>query len=913
MLCLGLASVAQQKIIFDTDMSGDSDDTGALAVLHALQDLGECEIIGVAMNHPDKESCGAADVINTYYGRGDIPIGIVKETGQHEGRERYTGTLVREFPFDYDWRKGQDAVDLYRELLGKASDRSIKIVSVGYLSNLGRLLDSPPDRHSPLNGEELVAAKVDELVVMGGAYPSGRESNFHNAWYRDQAHRVVYGWTAPVTYTGYEIGVDIRTGPRLWTETDERNPVRRAYQLYRGWTDRRQPSSASWDQTACLYAVRGAGNRWRLENRGSNTYASNGANAWVSNPDPRGRLEQAYFVKLAPNEVVAKEIEDLMVAAPRLASRPPTAGYEYVVQGLKVDFDGSSSTDNDQVVEYTWDFGDGNSGSGKKVQHTYAVSGVYTVKLTVTDNRGLKDNVSKSVMVDDGVTENTPNPLLNLALLPNAHLSGSVSAGRGTPRDILYDPGKGDYVETTEWNEYGVNFRQNMGKPNVEDGFYWQVEWPSAKSVNYITFGGTYENQRQPKTRWRISYKTGSSWVTLEEGQGGWIDSGIYEWGGETQSPLKMNALRVQAFSDGVNEVKSIHLRGRGGTSHGVNDSNTTPKACLIQFIGDHDPGGGTPPPTVAELSHWRFDEGAGADVADLVGGHDGQLKGAANTAWVDGVQGKALQFGATGQWVDIPAHDDFSLKEITIAGWIKPAQAVGGWRAIVEHDRSGSNWYGLFMRDGGAGLHFRWSRRQTLHGVQQLQAGRWYHVAATYEDATNTAKIYIDGRLDASKTASGMTPKLAPLRFGANLEGNEVFPGSLDEVRVFSKALSEAEIRALAEDTSNAANRKTGDLTTSAGDTKRNIATTGLSSTKINIYPNPAGNVLNVHFHPGHDTAQLRRLVIYSLQGREVLSRDMANEEQDLVLDVSKLTKGIYMLKVHSGAETQLFKIMKE
>ena len=252
-------------------------------------------------------------------------------------------------------------------------------------------------------------------------------------------------------------------------------------------------------------------------------------------------------------------------------------------------------------------------------------------------------------------------------------------------------------------------------------------------------------------------------------------------------------------------------------------------------------------------------------------------------------------------------------MKEITIAGWIKPAQAVGGWRAIVEHDRSGSNWYGLFMRDGGAGLHFRWSRRQTLHGVQQLQAGRWYHVAATYEDATNTAKIYIDGRLDASKTASGMTPKLAPLRFGANLEGNEVFPGSLDEVRVFSKALSEAEIRALAEGTSNAANRKTGDLTTSAGDTKRNIATTGLSSTKIKIYPNPAGNVLNVHFHPGHDTAQLRRLVIYSLQGREVLSRDMANEEQDLVLDVSKLTKGIYMLKVHSGAETQLFKIMKE
>jgi len=185
----------------------------------------------------------------------------------------------------------------------------------------------------------------------------------------------------------------------------------------------------------------------------------------------------------------------------------------------------------------------------------------------------------------NGIPDNIPDNNTNLALLPEAILSGSVSDGRGTPETILYDPIINDYHIVTDYNEYGVSFDENIGKPNVDNGFKWQVNWPNVKYINYLTFGGSYSNQPQANTLWRISYRRDGVWTVIDEGEGGWIDSGIYEWGGTTSNPIEADALRVQAYSDGQNDLVSIHLRGRGGISNNTNDSDTTPKATLIQYI----------------------------------------------------------------------------------------------------------------------------------------------------------------------------------------------------------------------------------------------------------------------------------------------------------------------------------------
>ncbi|WP_324025967.1 PQQ-dependent sugar dehydrogenase [Maribacter sp. BPC-D8] len=253
---------------------------------------------------------------------------------------------------------------------------------------------------------------------------------------------------------------------------------------------------------------------------------------------------------------------------------------------------------NPQVIE----LGDGytelgattDDGSPVSIDSSLFVDAVgnYDIVYSSTDGTNEADEVVRRVDVVEILTDfNSPDSSINLALSDDAVLGGSVTGGRGTMEAILYDPVANDYYTPTRYNEYGVAYNVNLGRPGADDGFLWQVDWSAAKRVNYITFGGTYPNQPQPNSMWRVSYLRNGTWTVLEGGKGGWIDSGIYEWGGPGQYPIEAEALRVQVYSDGNNHLVSIHLRGRGGISTYNDDSGTATKATLIQYLpGDHGP-----------------------------------------------------------------------------------------------------------------------------------------------------------------------------------------------------------------------------------------------------------------------------------------------------------------------------------
>ena len=78
----------------------------------------------------------------------------------------------------------------------------------------------------------------------------------------------------------------------------------------------------------------------------------------------------------------------------------PTASFTVSASGLATTVDGSPSTDPDgTIATYAWTFGDGATASGVRASHTYAVSGAYSITLTVTDNVGAANSVTKSVTV----------------------------------------------------------------------------------------------------------------------------------------------------------------------------------------------------------------------------------------------------------------------------------------------------------------------------------------------------------------------------------------------------------------------------------------------------------------------------------------------------------------------------------
>lgn len=281
-----LASAAPAKVIFDTDMANDCDDAGALAVLHALADQGEAEILAIVTNRKDPSGASAAAcaAINTYYGRPEIPIGTDKDGAKTKGRtpSSYAGALRDEFPHKAKPDDQMpDALSVLRRSLAAAADQSITYCSVGALSNLEDLLRSKPDDLSPLSGLELIKKKITLTVIMGGGFPRTANPETNIKLDPAAAVTVVNEWPGPLLWQGYEIGAAIITGSEL-QKTPATNPVRRAFELrpHHG-----EPAlthgKPSHDQATVLLAVRGPQPElWDVIDKGRVIFDSDGHCQW---------------------------------------------------------------------------------------------------------------------------------------------------------------------------------------------------------------------------------------------------------------------------------------------------------------------------------------------------------------------------------------------------------------------------------------------------------------------------------------------------------------------------------------------------------------------------------------------------------------------------------------------------------
>ena len=155
LLFFSMTSVSQVKIIFDTDIGGDADDLGALTMLHNFVDRNECDLLAIMSWSTNKYAVPAIDALNRYYNHSKIPIGVRKD-GTFESEENYNRAIAENFSYDLNYEDVPDATDLYRKLLSAQEDRSVSVVTVGPLANIKRLIQSKPDKHSPLTGSELI-------------------------------------------------------------------------------------------------------------------------------------------------------------------------------------------------------------------------------------------------------------------------------------------------------------------------------------------------------------------------------------------------------------------------------------------------------------------------------------------------------------------------------------------------------------------------------------------------------------------------------------------------------------------------------------------------------------------------------------------------------------------------------------
>lgn len=202
----------------------------------------------------------------------------------------------------------------------------------------------------------------------------------------------------------------------------------------------------------------------------------------------------------------------------------------------------------------------------------------------------------------------------------------------------------------------------------------------------------------------------------------------------------------------------------------------------------------------------WAFNEGKGKLAKNAAGSNHGEVKGALK--WTDGKSGKALSFDGKG-YVSVPHAAYFHSPAYTISAWTK-LKDVGTYHYIAwkagpvypeeNYLRRMDIWVhvdgyvdGIWDYEDGAV-----DDRGRLTGKKKITDDKWHFVVWIYDG--KAMKLYIDGKLDAEeKAARPLAKNEFPFWIGAR-PADVAATGLIDEVRFFSKALSEEQIVALYE-----------------------------------------------------------------------------------------------------------------
>ena len=314
------------RLIFDTDMGNDVDDALALGMIHTLQTRGYCRLSAVTLTKDNDLAAPFVDAVNTFYGRPQLPIGVVEDgptpaTGRFLGLATVTDDGAPRYP--HDLQSGADApeaVSLLRRVLAEQPDHSVVIAQVGFSTNLARLLASGPDEASPMPGRELAAKKVRLVSAMAGSFAPveghDRYCEYNVATDVPSAKRLVRDWPGEIVFSGWEVGAAIPY-PAASIDNDfdyvKHHPLSEAYQLYNP-TPHERPT---WDLTSVLHGVLPEAGLFDVSDPGRVDVADDGYTEFK--PDSHGGHRY-----LSVSDDQARRLQAIMVD---LCSQPPaTAG-----------------------------------------------------------------------------------------------------------------------------------------------------------------------------------------------------------------------------------------------------------------------------------------------------------------------------------------------------------------------------------------------------------------------------------------------------------------------------------------------------------------------------------------------------------------------------------------------------------
>jgi hypothetical protein len=201
-------------------------------------------------------------------------------------------------------------------------------------------------------------------------------------------------------------------------------------------------------------------------------------------------------------------------------------------------------------------------------------------------------------------------------------------------------------------------------------------------------------------------------------------------------------------------------------------------------------------------VSYWRLGEASGATIADSAGTNTGtatSLAAYGTTGALVGNTDTALSFNGTSSKIDLPSID-FQNKSYTLEAWVKPGSAPTGQMAIFSCWTANATQNAilvLLQTTGIVRLAYYGNDLDTATGTVGFGGSSWYHVVCTYDAPSDTSRIYVNGVQKASGSQGPMVTAGGATAIGYwNRTGGDAFyKGDIDEVALYSQALTENEI----------------------------------------------------------------------------------------------------------------------
>ncbi|MBO7055691.1 MAG: nucleoside hydrolase [Bacteroidales bacterium] len=253
-----------ESIIIDTDLGSSTDDVATICMAYSYMRQGRAKLLGIVVDRIGEQNAVFADVLNTYFGFPDIPIGLCRNGVENPQiftdyahiaeKKRADGSPL----FARSQTIFEDDYKVYRKILASQPDNSVTVLSIGFLTSLANLLTSSPDEYSQLDGVSLVAKKIKRIIVMGGKFDEADKTGEYNIMQSGRFARVFFDLLPkeiPVSYSPEAVGNAL-----YWTKTEilqtmahiDVHPLK---QIYLDCPE--DPYQRMWDPLTIIQAVEG--------------------------------------------------------------------------------------------------------------------------------------------------------------------------------------------------------------------------------------------------------------------------------------------------------------------------------------------------------------------------------------------------------------------------------------------------------------------------------------------------------------------------------------------------------------------------------------------------------------------------------------------------------------------------------